>query len=259
MPSRLDWSPRGVLKPADAQPMTYFRQLPIGPLAELVEHFWGVAWELREPVVRETLPHPSVHVVLEPGHSGVSFPGTRRFVRTLSGKSQVLGIKFHPGCFPYARKLSKLSGQVLPIAAVFGASDFEARALACGADLAAAARLAEEFFMARLVELSPDARLARSIVARILADPSLLRAEAVASSSGLTLRSLQRLFSDYVGAGPKWVIQRYRLHEAVSRLDAGQPVDFAALALDLGYTDQAHFIRDFKSLVGRTPASYARP
>jgi len=101
-------------------------------------------------------------------------------------------------------------------------------------------------------------RGAREAVARILKGPSLLRAEQVAAASGLTLRSLQRLFSDYVGIGPKWVIQRYRLHEAIARLDEGERVDFARLALDLGYADQAHFIRDFKALVGRTPREYAR-
>jgi AraC-like DNA-binding protein len=29
------------------------------------------------------------------------------------------------------------------------------------------------------------------------------------------------------------------------------------LALDLGYFDQAHFIKDFKAVVGRSPAEYA--
>ena len=61
-----------------------------------------------------------------------------------------------------------------------------------------------------------------------------------------------------MGVGPKWVIQRYRLHEAVARVQAGRPVAWAALAQDLGYFDQAHFIRDFKAMVGQTPQAYAR-
>jgi len=72
------------------------------------------------------------------------------------------------------------------------------------------------------------------------------------------VRALQRLFSDYVGASPKWVINRYRLHEAIARVQAGHPVAWAALAQDLGYFDQAHFIADFRRLVGVTPAEYAR-
>jgi AraC-like DNA-binding protein len=35
-------------------------------------------------------------------------------------------------------------------------------------------------------------------------------------------------------------------------------VAWAVLAQELGYFDQAHFISDFKKLVGRTPADYER-
>jgi transcriptional regulator GlxA family with amidase domain len=86
----------------------------------------------------------------------------------------------------------------------------------------------------------------------------MTRVEAVAEAAGLGVRALQRLFKDYVGVSPKWVIQRYRLHEALARLESGAPLDLAALALELGYFDQAHFNRDFKSLLGRAPAAYAR-
>jgi len=71
-------------------------------------------------------------------------------------------------------------------------------------------------------------------------------------------RQLQRIFSEYVGIGPKWVIQRYRLLDAADRVASGKVVDWASLALDLGFADQAHFIRDFKKLVGCAPAAYAR-
>nr|WP_242594970.1 helix-turn-helix domain-containing protein [Corallococcus exiguus] len=69
---------------------------------------------------------------------------------------------------------------------------------------------------------------------------------------------MQRLFNRYVGVNPKWVIQRYRLHEAAERLRETPPPELARLALELGYFDQAHFIRDFRRIVGCTPAGYAR-
>jgi AraC-like DNA-binding protein len=71
-------------------------------------------------------------------------------------------------------------------------------------------------------------------------------------------RQMQRLFSLYVGVSPKWVIMRYRLHEAVERMTNGETVDLPGLALDLGYFDQAHFIKDFKAMVGRAPGEYAK-
>ena len=68
----------------------------------------------------------------------------------------------------------------------------------------------------------------------------------------------QRLFSDYVGVSPKWVIRRFRLHDAASRLAKDEDVNLTHLAQDLGYSDQAHFTRDFKALVGRSPSDYRR-
>jgi AraC-like DNA-binding protein len=65
------------------------------------------------------------------------------------------------------------------------------------------------------------------------------------------------LFAEYVGIGPKWVIRRYRLHEVTERLAAGGRVDWAALAADLGYADQAHLVRDFKQMFGEPPTRYA--
>ena len=65
-------------------------------------------------------------------------------------------------------------------------------------------------------------------------------------------------FQRYVGVSPKWVIQRYRLHEAVVEIERGHPVDWKRLSLDLGYFDQAHFIKYFKTLVGRSPNEYVR-
>ncbi len=76
-------------------------------------------------------------------------------------------------------------------------------------------------------------------------------------ASGLSVRSLQRLFAGYVGVSPKWVMRRARLHEAAARADGGEPVDWAALARDLGYADQAHLTRDFAATIGVPPSRYA--
>jgi AraC-like DNA-binding protein len=44
----------------------------------------------------------------------------------------------------------------------------------------------------------------------------------------------------------------------VERVASGTAIHWPDLALDLGYSDQAHFIRDFRKLIGTTPAEYAR-
>ena len=74
----------------------------------------------------------------------------------------------------------------------------------------------------------------------------------------MTIRPLQRLFRDYVGASPKWVIRRHRLQEAAVRLERDGGGSLAALAAELGYADHAHLSRDFKIATGRSPSEFAR-
>jgi AraC-like DNA-binding protein len=91
---------------------------------------------------------------------------------------------------------------------------------------------------------------------RIAADPALLRVDELAEALGTGTRRPQRIFAEYVGVAPKWVIRRYRMQEAANRAGAG--VDWAALSAELGYADQAHFTRDFSRVIGISPAQYAR-
>ena len=53
------------------------------------------------------------------------------------------------------------------------------------------------------------------------------------------------------------VVQRRRLHDAVEALKAGT-TSLADVAADLGYTDQAHFTHDFRTVTGMTPGDYLR-
>ncbi|MCM0676968.1 AraC family transcriptional regulator [Micromonospora phytophila] len=95
------------------------------------------------------------------------------------------------------------------------------------------------------------------LVEAIRNDRSVLRVDDFAHRHGLSVRRLQRLFLTHVGVGPKWVIRRYRLQEAIEQA-AGDPPDWATLAADLGYSDQAHLVREFSAVAGVSPAAYAR-
>ncbi len=128
--------------------------------------------------------------------------------------------------------------------------------LAAGADRAMIERT-EGLLLRHIPEPDPQTSVLTDIVDTIAADRSIVRVEQLVDRYDLGARKLQRLFREYVGVTPKWVIQRYRMFEAAERLSGGE-ADGAALAQELGYFDQAHFIRDFKAMVGRTPHAYAR-
>jgi transcriptional regulator GlxA family with amidase domain len=101
-------------------------------------------------------------------------------------------------------------------------------------------------------------RVCADLVALIGGDRAITRVAQVAKLAELTVRSLQRIFADYVGAGPKWVIQRCRLQDAAAYVAAAEAVDWASLADELGFADQAHLTRAFTATIGVPPAAYAR-
>lgn len=84
----------------------------------------------------------------------------------------------------------------------------------------------------------------------------MLRVDQISAYWKLHTRKLQRLFHQYVGISPKTVIQLYRLQNAAECIERGLTSDLTELSQDLGYHDQSHFIRDFKSIMGSTPEEY---
>jgi AraC-like DNA-binding protein len=258
----LDPEPRGVLHRLAVGEFAHGRFEAPDDLADRVEHFWTVRWNLegRPPQLQETLPHPNVHLVVEPGSIAAWGVHTGRWRRVLEGRSQAFGIKFRPGAFRalLGRAVSTIADTSIAADTLFGA-DAAALADVLGHDDdRAGADIASDFLRARLAPIDDAALLAGRIVDAAAGDLALHSAEELARRFDMSLRALQRLFNEFVGVGPKWVIKRYRMHEAVARVQAGQPVSWAALAQDLGYFDQAHFIADFRKLVGRTPGDYAR-
>jgi AraC-like DNA-binding protein len=264
--------PRGVLQAREARGAAFFHQrlAPRPELADFLQHFWYVQWDLRGAAssTAETLPHPSCYLVFEhdleqpvalrPEVSGVT---TGKFSRTMQGHGRVFGLKFQPGGLrPFLQSsVSTLTDRVVPAAEIFGPGILALAAQLRALDTPEAmAETAAAYFAGRLPERDLNTALATKLVGAVLHDPTILSVETLASRSGLSIRALQRLFKDYVGASPKWVIRRFRLHELLERFHSGEAVDGAGLALDLGYADQAHLINDFRKLAGLTPSEYRR-
>ncbi|MDT7708451.1 MAG: hypothetical protein QOG20_4058 [Pseudonocardiales bacterium] len=239
------------------------RYPPAPDLAGFVERHWLVSWEL--PPGREAsvtlLPHPCVNLVLDGGRLAVCGVGREGFTYVYSGAGRVFGVKFRPGAFlPWlGRSVGDITGAVLPAEQLWGPS-----ASGVAAEMAAAPRveqmiaLVEVFLRERLPEPDPQVDLVGRIVAALLHDREIGRVEDVTAMFDIAPRTLQRLFARYVGVSPKWVLRRYRLHEAAAVLAQEQHRPWADVAAELGYFDQSHFIRDFTAAIGMTPVAYAQ-
>jgi AraC-like DNA-binding protein len=249
---------------AAATRFTLHRYPPPEDLAPFVDFCWVIRWDLRgqPPHEQQILPHPNVNLAFEAGGPAVYGVDRKIFTRRLSGPGKALGIRFRPGGFRpfHSRPIFSLNDRVVPAARLFGPAADEACAVVMASDadeemIAAGAGLLRGFG----ADPDPGAEQAAELVKRITEDPALQRVTQLAEASGLSARKLQRLFSDYVGVSPKWVMRRARLHEAALRVEADGPasVDWAVLAADLGYADQAHLTRDFTATLGVPPARYA--
>lgn len=223
---------------------------PSPELAPWVEQYWEAHWDYAEPYQQKIVPFPNVHLSFGEGRADVNGVCSGYQIKVLDGVNHVFGVSFRPGCFrPFlGASVSTITDAVVPAADVFGP------------DLPARPNVAtiEIFLLARLPKNSFRAFEVAGIVETVAADPALTRVETLANEVGVSVRGLQRLFAEYVGIGPKWVIRRYRLREVTAHMAAGGEIDWAALAADLGYADQGHFIRDFKNMFGEPPGFYAQ-
>jgi len=254
--------PRGLLQwPPPEGRFRYVRRLPPPDLALWIAHFWMVSWDLRGlgPFQPETLPHPNVHVVFEEGASYVNGVTTSRFARLLEGESRVFGIKFKPGGFRpvLGKPLAAITNRSLRARLLLGPVAEQLETLTVQASSEAPLVEAASHWL-RSVLPAPDPAIAEvdQLVTSILEDPGILTVDALSGRTGIGKRSLQRMFREYVGVSPKWVIRRYRLHELVERLNTGIRLNLSQVALDLGYFDQAHLVNDFRAVTGYSPRQY---
>ncbi|MGZ5970087.1 MAG: AraC family transcriptional regulator [Polyangiales bacterium] len=252
---------QGILNPRRGEAhFTLSRHAPPADLAGFVERFWIVRWELAAPYEQETLPFPCGNLVIGTHRPGLFGVVSTRFVARLEGRGWVVGAKFRPGGLrAFVRvPMFELTDQSLAIETAFGregaALDRDLHAL--DDDDARIARFTE-FLRGRAPVLDEEASEASRIVDLVYEGRSIARVSDLAEESSVPVRTLERSFRNYVGVSPKWVIRRARVQDAAARVSEGDAVDWPALAHELGYFDQAHFIRDFKAQVGRTPADYA--
>lgn len=85
-----------------------------------------------------------------------------------------------------------------------------------------------------------------------------VRIENIARRLDLTERHLERLFREQVGVAPKQLARIVRARSARDVIRKSPGIELSAVAYELGYSDQAHFTREFKAIIGLAPADYRR-
>jgi AraC-like DNA-binding protein len=269
---------RGIIDPGVFRTLATLNRYPPGPdLEGLIAFFWVVEWHLPDGTLhpQQILSHPCANISISPGQADADGRPTPveavltgvhldLYTRRLSGSGVAVAARtttgglgaFVPG------PVSEFNDQVVPLGHAFGvdaeqliadvadAPDESARvAVLAGCLITVLGRAAPER-LAAAREVAGIARLAET-------DRSLRRLDDLAAAAGIGIRTMQRLFAEHAGVSPTTVLRRYRLLEAAEVVRDGRSVVWAQVASELGYSDQAHLVRDFRAAVGTTPAAYA--
>ena len=117
--------------------------------------------------------------------------------------------------------------------------------------------LAEDYLLKRIqnhFEIHPAVSYC---VSKIIKAPSQLSIRSFSSKTGYTNKHLISLFGKYAGISPKQYVSVQKFQQAVFMLEKNiEQINWAHLALDCGYYDQAHFINEFRRFSGFNPSAY---
>ncbi|MBL8896020.1 MAG: helix-turn-helix transcriptional regulator [Planctomycetes bacterium] len=153
----------------------------------------------------------------------------------------------------------ELRGETPALEALLGAeAERLADALAYARDVEARFAILISWCRARL---DASRRVPPVVVAAVqLAERSAgrVRVDELAARSACERRTLERAFDTWVGIAPKVLLRVQRMQRVLAALQTPQLTSLASLANHAGFADQAHFTREFRSLVGLAPSAYLR-
>lgn len=285
-PQPVDQDSRGILDPLLFRQRVSLTRYPVSAaLAGLIDRFWAVRWDLPAEVVhrQQVLTHPGANLSvshpdaqssasaspdeilgggvgqrLEARLNGVA---TALSTRHLSGRGWAVAAMTTPGGLG-----AFVSGSVADltdrIVAFDGVIDVDEAGLLhrLGGEPNEVARveaLASALEAALIPQRVATARQVAEVAQLAEADRSVRRLGDLSARTGVPSRTLQRLFAQYAGVSPTWVLRRYRLLDVAEAVRSGESPVWADVAVGLGYADQAHLVRDFRAATGQTPARYA--
>jgi AraC-like DNA-binding protein len=251
---------------------------PPPPLSKFVETFWIYEGPAAEHKIERILPTGTLELAIDllqneqrfydperPENCSrfsaavVSGAHGRGFTPDSADEAFIIGAHFKPGgAFPFlGLPADELADTHVDLETLWGASAGRLRERVCEA------RTSAERF--EILQQSLLGRL-RNEVDRHYAVPAALDmfgknqtgpvVREAAKYVGLSERRFIQVFKTEVGITPKLFSRIQRFQQARTFIQQNPSPDWADLALDLGYFDQSHLIREFVEFSGMTPTSY---
>ena len=250
---------------------------PAFPLSQHVEYIWRVAKSGAAPSRQRVYPDGAMALVIHLNKPTATFfidneplsvrvpllagPYSRSFEIDPSQSTAVIGVLFRPGAarvfFPIAphelHNTDIALSELCPGAAERLLNDV------CSAPCQHAQFLAvEQYLIRKLANAAPVHPAVRYAVDQLSREGGMRSIRKIQLGTGLSHTRFIHLFREHVGLTPKLFCRVRRFRAMLDQITKGRPVNWAKLAADCGYFDQAHLIRDFRAFAGITPVEYSR-
>lgn len=187
--------------------------------------------------------------------AALSGPRTKPFDMRLSAAGRMFIVQLNPaaGRRVFGVPMSALKDQHESLEAINLAADEVMAAVQSDAPAGACVRAIEQWLW-RLVRTREDScQVTRAAVEAVSARSGLIRVHDLAEQLDLSRRHLNRVMLDRVGFTPKQFARITRFHFAVQLGRMNPAIPLTKIALDAGYSDQAHMTREFVELGGIRP------
>jgi AraC-like DNA-binding protein len=259
--------------------MLSLRHIPQPPLSEFIHFLWLYDGYSQPHAKERILPSGEMQLVInlledesrfydrdapERCHRfrGALFYGSHSQYQVIDTAEQasVIGVHFRPGgAFPFLRMpAGELRETTLSLETLWGAAAVDLRDQLLEAPTHRARfEILERALLAEYYRRRAERHGAVDFaLRRILRTPHLTAIQSVTEQIGLSPKRFIQVFRDETGFTPKVFCRIRRFQQALERIDASRSVDWARVALDSGYFDQAHFIHDFRAFSGIKPSTY---
>lgn len=251
---------------------------PTGILSKFIRYYWSIEAGANEPLHTErVLPLGNVDLMFHYKNSFVVQKEGKSVFRqspanlgglsttfadvSTMGETGMICVSFFPfgACHFFNLPLIEIAEQQIGLEHIFPDSDMILDKIFYAGSMNERIKLLETYLLSKLAYIGDhDNRLIVKSIDLIEQSKGQISAVNLADKLALSPKSLERKFNHFIGKSPKQYSKIIRFGNILNQLKSQDHHSLTHIAIENGYFDQSHFIRDFKEFAGYSPGDFLK-